>query len=80
MDFTRRIHEAFKPLSPKLISSNILRHSFLSWSFNRKDVSINTIQMLARYMSHSPLEALSYRRFKNDKERDEFEKELKKDA
>ena len=36
--------------------------------------------MLAKYMSHSPLEALSYRRFKNDKERDEFEKELKKDA
>ena len=78
VDFTRVIHEAFKPLSPKKISSNILRHSFLSWAYNHKVISINVMQMLAKYMSHSPLEALSYRRFKNDNERDEIEKELKK--
>lgn len=78
VDFTRVIHEAFKPLSPKKISSNILRHSFLSWVYNHKVISINVMQMLAKYMSHSPLEALSYRRFKNDNERDEIEKELKK--
>lgn len=77
VDFTRRLQEAFKPFLPKLISSNILRHAFLSWSFARKDISINTIQMLARYMSHSPLEALSYRRFRSDAEREKFEKELK---
>jgi integrase len=77
VDFTRRIHEAFKPFLPKLISSNILRHSFLTWAYNHKVISINTMQMLAKYMSHSALEALSYRRFKSDKERDEYETKLK---
>lgn len=75
VDFSRRLQHVFKPLLPKLISSNILRHSFLSYVYE-KPISINTMIMLAKYMSHSPLEALSYRRFKNDTERDEFEKEL----
>lgn len=77
VDFTRRLQEAFKPLSPKLISSNILRHSFLSWAYNHKVISINTMQMLAKYMSHSPLEALSYRRFKSPAEKEDFELKLK---
>lgn len=77
VDFTRRLHEAFKPFLPKLISSNVLRHSFLSFFYNQKTISINTMQMIARYMSHSVFEALSYRRFKSPAEREKFEKELK---
>ena len=49
----------------------------MTWAYEKPDLSVNTIKMLAKYLGNSVLEGLSYRKFKNDKEKTDFEKELK---
>ena len=76
IDFTRRVNECFRSFRPKNISANILRHAFMSWAYQKPDISVNTIKMLAQYLGNSILEGLSYRKFKDAKQREKFEKEL----
>ena len=61
IDFTRRLNDCFRV--------NLSQHSFLSWSYQKSDISVNTIKMLAKYLGNSVLEGLSYRKFKNPAEK-----------
>lgn len=74
-DFSKRLHKLFQQFEPKLISTNILRHAFLTHVYNQ-DVNLNTLKKVAQYMSNSVLEGLAYRKFKNDEEKSAFEKLL----
>ena len=66
-DFSRRVQFAFRLIKGKEISSNILRHSFIS-NYSKKQLSINTIKLLAKYLGHSVSEFLEYRKFEDDQE------------
>ena len=48
----------------------------MSWAYQKPDLSVNVIKMLAQYLGNSILEGLSYRKFKDAKQREQFEKEL----
>ena len=48
----------------------------MTWSYQKTDISVNTIKMLAQYLGNSILEGLSYRKFKTPAEKLKFEKEL----
>ena len=48
----------------------------MTWAYEKPDISVNTIKMLAQYLGNSILEGLSYRKFKNPAEKIKFEKEL----
>ena len=76
IDFTRRLNECFRAFKPKNICANLLRHAFMSWSYQKTEISVNTIKMLAQYLGNSILEGLSYRKFKTPAEKVKFEKEL----
>ena len=58
--FSRRIEYVFRSTG-KNVSSNILRHSFIT-HYSNKNISLNTIKLLAKYLGHSPTEFLSYRK------------------
>ncbi len=62
-DFTRTVNDLFKSFSPKRIGASNLRHAYISHYMDKKNVSNNTINMMAKMLGHSPLETLSYRRF-----------------
>ena len=63
-DFSRTINKVFKYFQPKLISANILRHSFLTHVHNQSDITSNTLKDIAQYMSNSVSGGLDYRKFK----------------
>ena len=48
----------------------------MSWAYEKPDISVNVIKMLAQYLGNSILEGLSYRKFKTPAEKIKFEKEL----
>ncbi len=62
-DFTKRLHTAFRNIDNKNISSNTLRHSFIQYYSNKKNLSLNTIKLFSKYLGHSVEEFLGYRRF-----------------
>lgn len=74
-DFSKRLHKLFQQFEPKLISTNILRHAYLTHIYNL-DVNLNTLKKIAQYMSNSVLEGLVYRKFKSPEEKSAFEKLL----
>jgi hypothetical protein len=74
-DFTRQIQKTFKTLN-KNISVNVLRHSFLTYVYNFKEISINQLKLIATAMGTSVLESLNYRRFTSDDEKNDFIQEL----
>jgi len=76
-DFTRVLNKTFKYFAPKKISVNILRHSYLTWVYSHKTLSVKMMKLLAEYMGHSVLEALRYRKFENNDEKKLLEKQLK---
>jgi hypothetical protein len=61
--FTRRVQEVFRDFKGKNISTNVLRHAFIQYYSNKKNISLNTIKLLTRYLGHSVGEFLGYRRF-----------------
>lgn len=66
-DFTRRVNSIFKGLG-KNLSVDVLRHSFISFYANKKEISLNTIRMLTKYLGHSVSMFLEYRKFNDVKE------------
>jgi hypothetical protein len=74
-DWSTRLYSVFKNLGRK-ISCNILRHSFLTDFYNQKNISVNTIKKISQYMAHSPMESLKYRRFKDESDKKNFEKQI----
>ena len=66
-DFSRRVNFAFRLIKGKEISSNVLRHSFISY-YSKKQLSTNTIKLLAKYLGHSVSEFLEYRKFEDEQE------------
>ena len=60
-DFTKRLHTAFRNIDNKNISSNTLRHAFCSY-YSDKNLSLNTIKLFSKYLGHSPIEFISYKR------------------
>ena len=71
-DFSKRLHKLFQQFEPKLISTNILRHAYLT-HIHSQDVNLNILKKIATYMSNSVLEGLAYRKFKNAEEKSAFE-------
>ena len=66
-DFSRRVQFAFRLIKGKEVSSNVLRHSFISY-YSKKQLSTNTIKLLAKYLGHSVSEFLEYRKFEDEEE------------
>ena len=60
-DFTGKIKRVFRNFEDKEISCNILRHAFCSYYAN-KNLSVNTINLLASYLGHSFHEFHLYRK------------------
>jgi hypothetical protein len=70
-DFSRRFHILFNNFEPRLVSSNILRYSYLT-HIHQHDICLNTLKILAKHMSSSVVEGLAYRKFKTPEEKLEF--------
>lgn len=70
-DFSRRFHMLFNNFEPRLVSSNILRYSYLSY-IHQQDICLNTLKILAKFMSSSVVEGLAYRKFKSPEQKLEF--------
>ena len=61
-DWSTKLYGIFKN-SKRKVSCNVLRHSFITDFYSQKNISLNKMKLIASYMSHSPTEALKYRRF-----------------
>jgi hypothetical protein len=70
-DFSRRFHMLFNNFEPRLVSSNILRYSYLT-HIHQQDICLNTLKVLAKHMSSSVVEGLAYRKFKSPEQKLEF--------
>ena len=70
-DFSRRFHMLFNNFEPRLVSSNILRYSYLT-HIHQQDICLNMLKILAKFMSSSVVEGLAYRKFKNPEQKLEF--------
>lgn len=70
-DFSRRFHILFNNFEPRLVSSNILRYSYLT-HIHQQDICLNTLKILAKHMSSSVVEGLAYRKFKTAEEKSAF--------
>jgi hypothetical protein len=71
--FSRRIEHIFKNTG-RNVSSNILRHAFITY-YTNKQISLNTIKLLSKYLGHSPTEFLSYRKLNADELMDKLKNE-----
>ncbi len=61
--FTRRIQDYCFNETGKNVSVNILRHSFISYYNNKKNIKYNTLKLLASWMAHSVQESVIYKKF-----------------
>jgi hypothetical protein len=64
--FSNQVSKLFKKYTGKLVSVNILRHSFITWYLKKKNLTLANRKAIAYAMSHSIDMQLQYNRVNSD--------------